>query len=73
MKYAVGADCFDYSMAKLEEMEKKSKSSSDADLCENKFVIDMTSVRFKNDINTYLYVAYCILIMNFIIYELLNR
>ena len=61
MKNAVGADCYDYSMAKLDEMEKKSKSSSDADLCENKFVIDMTSVRFKNDFNTYLYVAYSML------------
>ena len=50
MKNAVGADCYDYSMAKLEEMEKKSNSTSDAELCENKFVIDMTSVRFKNDL-----------------------
>ena len=49
MKMAVGADCYDYSMAKLAEMEKKSESSSDADLCENKFIIDMSSVRFKND------------------------
>ena len=48
MKNAVGADCYDYSMAKLDEMEKKSNSTSDAELCENKFVIDMTSVRFKN-------------------------
>ena len=47
MKMAVGADCYDYSMAKLAEMEKKSESSSDADLCENKFIIDMSSVRFK--------------------------
>ena len=46
---AVGADCYDYAMAKWAEMEKKSDSSSDADLCENKFVIDMSSVRFKND------------------------
>jgi len=44
MKMAVGADCYDYSMAKLAEMEKKSESSSDADLCENKFVIDMSSL-----------------------------
>ena len=44
----VGADCYDYSVAKLAEMEKKSESSSDADLCENKFVIDMSSIRFKN-------------------------
>ena len=43
----VGADCYDYSVAKLAEMEKKSESSSDADLCENKFVIDMSSIRFK--------------------------
>ena len=48
LKNAVGADCYDYSMAKLDEMEKRN-SSSDADLCGNKFVIDMTSVRFKND------------------------
>ena len=50
MKNAVGADCYDYSMAKLDEMEKKTNSTSDAELCENKFVIDMTSVRFKNDL-----------------------
>ena len=48
IKMAVGADCYDYAMAKMAEMEEKSESSSDADLCENKFVIDMSSVRFKS-------------------------
>merc|ERR1719394_654720 len=44
IKMAVGADCYDYAMAKWAEMEEKSESSSDADLCENKFVIDMSSL-----------------------------
>ena len=48
LKLKIGADCYDYSVAKLAEMEKQSESSSDADLCENKFVINMSSVRFKN-------------------------
>ena len=56
MKNAVGADCYDYSKAKLNEMEK-SNSTSDADPCEGKFVYDITSVRFKNDFKTYLYVT----------------
>ena len=58
LKSAVGADCYDYSVAKMAEMEKKTNSTSDAELCENKFVIDMTSVRFKNDFKTYSYAAY---------------
>merc|ERR1712168_1780321 len=44
LKLKIGADCYDYSVAKLAEMEKQSESSSDADLCENKFVIDMSSL-----------------------------
>ena len=64
LKNAIGAECYDYSKAKMDEMEKKSNSTSDAELCENKFVIDMTSVRFKNDFKIYLYAAYGKLIHN---------
>ena len=51
LKAKVGEDCYDYNMVKLAEIEKENESQEssrdDTDRCDNKFVIDMSSVGFK--------------------------
>ena len=48
LKSTVGADCYEYALSKITEMDQKTEQPSrdEADPCEQKFVIDMSSVRF---------------------------
>ena len=48
LKSKVGADCYEYAWSKITEMDQKTEQPSrdEADPCEQKFVIDMSSVRF---------------------------